>query len=228
MRSNYIRKFPACLDCGIDICMRGSRAERCVPCAKEWRRTWYLRYNPPLDKFCADCGENINHRSNSATRCAQCAKIAERYVTARRRKKPDYVAYIRTYGMAYRNRPDRIMRVQERRQTPEYKAQRRKYAEVPRTKELHAEGERRRKARKAGQLGVVTDRVKAMLAKAKHCGLCGAAFTKETPKHIDHVVPLAKGGMHEDANLQALCAQCNNRKYDKDPIVFARKNWRLL
>jgi hypothetical protein len=30
--------------------------------------------------------------------------------------------------------------------------------------------------------------------------------------HLDHVVPLSKGGTHQPANVQLLCRQCNTRK----------------
>jgi len=46
--------------------------------------------------------------------------------------------------------------------------------------------------------------------------------------HVDHIVPLARGGAHEAKNIQLLCAPCNLRKSDRDPIVFAQLNGRLL
>lgn len=38
--------------------------------------------------------------------------------------------------------------------------------------------------------------------------------------HLDHVMPLALGGAHEDENLQLLCPSCNMRKGPKHPDVF--------
>lgn len=35
------------------------------------------------------------------------------------------------------------------------------------------------------------------------------------PHHVDHVVPLAKGGLHKPSNLQVLTASANIRKGDK-------------
>lgn len=31
-------------------------------------------------------------------------------------------------------------------------------------------------------------------------------------EHVDHVVPLAAGGMNDESNLQPLCQACHNRK----------------
>lgn len=37
-----------------------------------------------------------------------------------------------------------------------------------------------------------------------------------------------KGGIHGDENLQLLCPACNLKKSNKDPIVWANQNGRLL
>ena len=38
--------------------------------------------------------------------------------------------------------------------------------------------------------------------------------------HVDHVIPLAKGGQHCTSNLAIACPTCNLRKSDKMPEVF--------
>lgn len=40
--------------------------------------------------------------------------------------------------------------------------------------------------------------------------------------HIDHVIPLSKGGAHERSNWALACAQCNIKKRDK-PAELIRK-----
>jgi hypothetical protein len=47
------------------------------------------------------------------------------------------------------------------------------------------------------------------------CQHCGASLFEIEP-HIDHIVPLAKGGTNEETNLQALCAPCNLAKGTQD------------
>jgi hypothetical protein len=46
--------------------------------------------------------------------------------------------------------------------------------------------------------------------------------------HVDHIVPLARGGANWITNIQLLCGPCNVRKGATDPIEFARRNGRLL
>lgn len=43
------------------------------------------------------------------------------------------------------------------------------------------------------------------------------------PEHIDHYIPVAKGGGHFKHNLRPSCACCNIAKNDKDPIEFMKE-----
>lgn len=46
------------------------------------------------------------------------------------------------------------------------------------------------------------------------CRLCGKSAGTSVTLHVDHRVPLAKGGSNEDDNLWTLCDQCNLGKSD--------------
>lgn len=49
------------------------------------------------------------------------------------------------------------------------------------------------------------------------CKLCGIS-TKKEPNlllEIDHIIPLAKGGITTEENLQTLCWKCNRKKGSK-------------
>lgn len=85
-----------------------------------------------------------------------------------------------------------------------------------------------RQRRKARTLEKLPEGTVASLHDAQKgkCAICRAVLKKKW--HLDHVTPLAKGGEHAPKNLQLLCAPCNLRKSDRDPIDHMRSLGRLL
>lgn len=60
-------------------------------------------------------------------------------------------------------------------------------------------------------------------------GCCASCRKKLKKKyHIDHRMPVAKGGDNTVGNIELLCPPCNHRKSDKLPHVFAQENGRLI
>lgn len=47
------------------------------------------------------------------------------------------------------------------------------------------------------------------------CQICGKYMPDEVGLHIDHIIPIAKGGKSLPSNLQVLCSKCNGSKHDK-------------
>lgn len=47
------------------------------------------------------------------------------------------------------------------------------------------------------------------------CQLCGATASDGVLLHVDHIVPVSKGGKTEMSNLRTLCERCNLGKSDK-------------
>lgn len=80
---------------------------------------------------------------------------------------------------------------------------------------------RRAKAKKAGGTHTAADLAEILESQGHRCAYCRADLRK-TPKHVDHIVPLARGGSNGRANLQYLCQSCNQAKNWKDPVDFAQ------
>lgn len=88
----------------------------------------------------------------------------------------------------------------------------RNYYTSERGREMHRQSEERRRASKLGAIGYTTkeklaDRVAYYGGK---CYLCGEPW-----EHMDHVIPLSRGGTHWPSNIRPACAPCNRRKYNK-------------
>lgn len=60
-------------------------------------------------------------------------------------------------------------------------------------------------------------RVELLRINAPFCAYCGRHIADVQDRHIDHVVPLAKGGAHEWENLAVTCQPCNQQKAAKMP-----------
>jgi 5-methylcytosine-specific restriction endonuclease McrA len=66
-----------------------------------------------------------------------------------------------------------------------------------------------------------------LVKQRRRCANCRCKISEET-MHRDHIVALSRGGSNSMSNIQLLCAPCNRKKYNKDPLVFAREQGRLL
>jgi len=83
----------------------------------------------------------------------------------------------------------------------------------------------RRRAHTEG--GITTADLAAWVSEQKKsCYWCGCKCPKGF--HVDHYVPLSKGGAHEAHNLVIACGPCNLKKNAKDPLDFARAVGRLF
>lgn len=47
------------------------------------------------------------------------------------------------------------------------------------------------------------------------CQICGASASDGVKLHVDHIIPVSKGGLTEISNLRTLCDRCNLGKSDK-------------
>ena len=55
------------------------------------------------------------------------------------------------------------------------------------------------------------------MSKSKHyytCVQCGARKEDGATLHVDHIIPVSRGGTDELDNLQTLCKECNLNKSD--------------
>jgi 5-methylcytosine-specific restriction endonuclease McrA len=94
----------------------------------------------------------------------------------------------------------------------------------------HARRDKARKQRLDGD-----SVIRKSVEKCKHvlvslqplCYWCGCKLTKNG-WHVDHVIPLGKGGAHAAFNLVKACKTCNESKSDKMPKDFVMKGQMVM
>lgn len=74
---------------------------------------------------------------------------------------------------------------------------------------------------------VTTTQILNLQNSASCCYWCGCKL-KGKKVHIDHYIPISKGGKHIISNLVIACSGCNQSKRDKDPAEFAKSIGKLL
>lgn len=75
----------------------------------------------------------------------------------------------------------------------------------------------RRRARKRGATIEHFTRQEIIDRDNRTCHICRRTNLTDKQIHIDHVIPLSKGGEHSRANCKVSCAPCNIRKSDIMP-----------
>lgn len=63
-------------------------------------------------------------------------------------------------------------------------------------------------------------------AQKRKCAYCRCKLGLDY--HVDHIVPLSKGGTNDRSNIQVACPKCNLEKGTRDPIDHARSLGMLL
>jgi len=78
------------------------------------------------------------------------------------------------------------------------------------------DGARRRRARMAGAVTEIFARQEVWLRDRGRCHICGVRCDNKH-WHLDHLVPLSKGGPHTRANVAVACPDCNRRRSNTGP-----------
>ena len=139
------------------------------------------------------------------------------YVRAHRKRNPEYRERERRAERA-RKRPPRVEYWREYRRRAEVRErERRRHRDAwsrnrddPEYLERRRARDRRRYRRMGGQ-GYQRHRGTLVLRQQFACAICGGPLDRELA-HVDHIIPVSRGGGNEIENLQAVHATCNRRK----------------
>lgn len=105
---------------------------------------------------------------------------------------------------------------------------RNKYRASPEYRAINQNCMARRKRRISSNSGTLSRGIakRLMVSQKGKCACCGAKLGDDY--HLDHIIPLALGGAHEDSNIQLLRSRCNLQKHAKHPIDFMQQRGFLL
>ena len=204
-----------CIRCDGSMEGRGMQALRCEPCARQHKTDYDHNYR----KGVPETTERKAYRNTWAKRklannpdFAKRQRSYHRELYAQKREAPGFLEADR--GRYRRADPTT---------GPQLLANSRRYGRTEKGKTASLMGEQRRRAAELGQLGSVSLGIKSKLRESQgdKCIYCQKSLGR-AKVHLDHIMPLALGGLHDDANLQVICSFCNGSKGAKHPIEFAR------
>jgi 5-methylcytosine-specific restriction endonuclease McrA len=206
-----------CADCGGVVVggKAGAVPLRCTDCKRKHHAAYMRARHVPVEQFrvCVDCGDEYPApgRDTKSLRCLPCRKAAraeQRQVWAgvnpEKRNHGDpakAITYVRNWQVA---NPEKVRQIK------------RKWYEANKDKVKAYKHRRRVLAR-----DVAADHFVALDIFERDgwiCQICGlhldpeVKFPSNDSPSIDHIIPIALGGTHTLANVQAACMGCNRRK----------------
>jgi 5-methylcytosine-specific restriction endonuclease McrA len=244
MRTKRLQK--ECLYCGgvFEIPPCREWREKCCSseCKKAHREKLQAIAKEARKRVCAICGNEFIPRqwqidTGAGKLCSKECQMKHMIIAAHKPEsnKKRTISFMKSMDGKYRKGADHhqwtggvkaaLARTdKKRKENPEkYRAMRREY--IAANPDRAREWSSNRQRRKYGRLPRGT--VKAIgEAQRWKCAVCKCKLGDDY--HVDHIYPLAKGGLHVKENIQILCAPCNVRKSAKDPIKFMQEKGFLL
>lgn len=169
------------------------------------------------------------HRKKSLAR--RKARYAAGREEMRRRQKEDYrknrERILRGMRAARRANPAHYSRQRRKRRRKNLQRERAKdrarYRKNPLRYKINAQLRRARllKATIGDTKAIAAFYLHVKTAPVVHCAYCGRRAGKGR-RHVDHRIPLTRGGAHCVTNLEAACARCNLSKNNRTPEEFRR------
>lgn len=228
-----------CVNCGVSMWFPPSKAGKYLCCGKECSDARREKIAQARAKCCETCGKTFSPRPGQlamghgrycSQKCNTAGRIAMNSEDAQKRAQASFKEALATGRYVPLTGPENPSwkggyeaskaRLKASGKLNEFtKRYRKKNPEKVREFTL------RRKSRKYGRLPRGTVAKIGQYQKWK-CAICKTDIAKNF--HVDHIMPLAKGGMHEPTNIQLLCPTCNVRKSAKHPVDYMQELGFLL
>lgn len=216
-----------CVRCGSHEFYAGSGG-RCAPCARKKAN------EKRLSDVEADKARKAEYHKNNLDACR--AKNREYNLANREKRRAAAAEYrknnpdkIKSSRAAYKEKNHEQIKARDAARHAENREKRNaKIAEWRRAnKDVVLTHNRNRRAKEisSGKLSVGIRERLFSLQRGK-CACCGLPLGDDY--HLDHRIPLARGGSNTDDNMQLLRKLCNIKKKARDPIEFMQSKGFLL
>lgn len=187
-------------------------------------------------RVCAGCGKSIDHMNGKARYCTKLCGWLARVAADRAGYNAKALRYQqsekgRAYRKAYREANVEQYRKYQRdarlRDPDRHRSYWKQWADAnPLLVKDIAHLRRARQEGNRDSVGVsLRDWQRVVRRYRGCCAYCGEVAD---PLHMDHVVPLARGGRHAISNVLPACQSCNQRKHSMFLVVFRYRRGRTL
>lgn len=174
----------------------------------------------PLSGFYRSTGKKDGHESH----CKECSKAAGKLKYQKNKDLVNQRSSERQKQNPERHRES--VRQWRERNKEKLKAKDKAWRQANPEKVRLKAHNRRAKKRSVGGVLTLGVREKLFLLQKGKCACCAAPLGEDY--HLDHIVPLALGGVNADENVQLLRATCNLKKSDRHPIDYMQSKGMLL
>lgn len=163
---------------------------------------------------CRSCYESAKYAASPELRARQKVRSRKGYETNRERRRPQRNANERAYYARNRERISAVSRKRNAATREQVAARNKAYYALHRERLIQRSSETTA-ARRKGM--VIVERVSRANVLTAHSGLCGICHERVDPArwHLDHIVPISRGGVHSYANVQPTHPFCNLSKNNR-------------
>ncbi len=185
---------------------------------------------------CLECGRSDHNRDRKATWDSKNKAAISLRRKAKRRSHPEIgqakyrrkAKQIIASVAAWRRANPKKVRAWRKKHSKKLVARVRRWRKANPEKKRAAHHNREARKRAAGGAHTGEDIIWLREKQKNKCAHSWCRASLADRYHLDHRIPVAKGGSNDRKNLQLLCVPCNLEKHAKDPIDFAQQNGLLL
>lgn len=176
----------------------------CKLCMSNYKKQHYKANKERISK---------QHKAYSATHKEQQRERMERYMATHRE---DYLSYHKEYYIDRRDQTLEQMKHHYAMHNERIRARVRRYEKTPQGRRVaRAHWHRYRAQKKANGGSYTAQDIQSQYERQR--GKCYWCHKKLVEYHIDHVMPLSRGGSNAPDNIVIACPLCNMQKHDKLP-----------